>query len=189
MNEVIPNLITTEIFQCPNIDVVVDGQFLPFADGVLRGIVMIDVLHHIPQPRLFLTEASRCVRSGGCLIMIEPWVTPWSRLIYAKLHHEPFCPDASEWEFPSTGPLSGANGALPWLMFERDRIQFEQEFPEWHIQLIKPIMPFRYLISGGVSMRSLMPGWTFGFWRGLEYVFQPWIKKWAMFAQIVLIKE
>jgi SAM-dependent methyltransferase len=189
MNEVIPNLITTEIFQCPNIDVVVDGQFLPFADGVLRGIVMIDVLHHIPQPRLFLTEASRCVRSGGCLIMIEPWVTPWSRLIYAKLHHEPFCPDASEWEFPSTGPLSGANGALPWLMFERDRIQFEQEFPEWHIQLIKPIMPFRYLISGGVSMRRLMPGWTFGFWRGLEDVFQPWIKKWAMFAQIVLRKE
>ena len=61
MNEVIPNLITTEIFHCPNIDAVVDGHCLPFADNVLRGIVMTDVLHHIPHPRLFFAEATRYV--------------------------------------------------------------------------------------------------------------------------------
>jgi hypothetical protein len=38
----------------------------------------------------------------------------------------------------------------------------------WYIQTIKPMMPFRYLVSGGVSMRSFMPGWSFSFWRGLE---------------------
>lgn len=91
--------------------------------------------------------------------------------------------------FLQPDPFLEANGALPWLMFERDWIQFEQEFPQWRIQIIKPFMPFCYLISGGMSMRSLMPGWTFGFWRGLESLFQPWINYWAMFAFIVLIKN
>ena len=27
--------------------------------------------------------------SGGLVIMREPWVTSWSRLLYSKLHHEP----------------------------------------------------------------------------------------------------
>ncbi|NJO14805.1 MAG: class I SAM-dependent methyltransferase [Thioploca sp.] len=188
MCEIIQDLITTEIFYCPNIDAVVDGQCLPFADGTLRGIVMTDVLHHIPQPRRFFAEAARCVRSGGSIIAIEPWVSSWSRLIYTKLHHEPFHPYAKIWEFPATGPLSGANGALPWIIFERDHAQFEQEFPQWQIQMIKPMMPFRYLISGGVSMRNLMPGWTFSSWRRLEWLFQPWMNHWAMFAQIVLRK-
>lgn len=186
MKEVIPNLITTEIFHCPNIDAVVDGQRLPFADNVLRGIVLTDVLHHIPQSRLFFAEATRCVHTSGVIVMIEPWVSSWSRLIYSKLHHEPFCPDAKEWECPSSGPISGANGALPWLMFERDRIQFEREFPQWHIYKVEP---FCYLISRGVSMRNLIPGWTFVFWRGLESIFQPWMKLWAMFALIILIKQ
>jgi SAM-dependent methyltransferase len=74
LDEYIPGLITSEIFYCPGISAVLDGQQLPFAEGVLRGIVMTDVLHHLPQPRAFLSEAARCVQPGGVLVMIEPWV-------------------------------------------------------------------------------------------------------------------
>jgi len=159
----IPGLITSEVFKCSSSSIVLDGCFLPFCNGVLKGIVMTDVFHHISQPRKFLEEATRCVREGGVLVMIEPWVTPWSQWAYQKLHHEPFRPHAKAWEFLRSGPLSGANGALPWIIFKRDRTLFEQEFPEWKIQMIKLGMPFRYLISGGVSLRSLMPGWAFVF--------------------------
>src|SRR5262249_31802772 len=38
-------------------------------------------------------QATRCVRSGGVVAMIEPWVTPWSRFVYTRLHHEPFQPE------------------------------------------------------------------------------------------------
>ena len=120
--------------------------------------------------------------------MIEPWVTPWSRVVYTRLHHEPFRPDAPEWEFPSTGPLSGANGALAWIVFVRDREQFAREFPEWQIHVITPGMPFRYLLSGGVALRSLMPGSTFRLWRRIESGLQPWMDTWAMFAHIVLVR-
>ena len=123
------------------------------------------------------------------MIMIEPWVTPWSRLIYSRLHHEPFRPEAVQWSFPRKGPLSEANSALPWIIFERDRDQFQEEFPEWQIHTIKPIMPFRYLVSGGVSMRAFMPGWSFALWRTIENLLQPWMQNLAMFVLIVLIKD
>lgn len=120
------------------------------------------------------------------MAMIEPWVSPWSKLIYGYLHHEPFRPQADEWEFPSTGPLSGANMAIPWIIFERDRKRFEQEFPDWKIQSIVPFMPFSYVVSGGVSTRSLVPGTAFPLLRSLEERMQPVMKSWAMFAEIRL---
>jgi SAM-dependent methyltransferase len=97
----IPKLITSEIFYSSHVKMVLDGSGLPFVNESLSGIVMTDVLHHLPQPRQFFTEASRCVQPGGSVIMIEPWVTPWSRLVYSKLHHEPFQPEAVEWTFPT----------------------------------------------------------------------------------------
>ena len=121
--------------------------------------------------------------------MIEPWVTKWSKLIYTNLHHEPFRPQSAQWEFSTTGPMSGANGALPWILFERDRDQFDREFPEWGVQRIEIQMPFRYLVSGGVSMRSLAPGWSFGLCRGFEQALKPWMRSLGMFATIVLSRR
>lgn len=69
---------------------------------------------------------------------------------------------------------------------ERDRPQFELEFPVWKIRRIYPCMPFVYLLSGGVSMRSLSPGWSFGFWDWLETRLTPWMNYLAGFALIVL---
>lgn len=185
LNDFIPDLITSEVFSCAGVSGVLDGLQLPFAEDSLRAIVMTNVLHHLPQPRRFFVEAARCIRPAGVVIMIEPWVSKWSRLVYKQLHHEPFYPEAAEWEFPLGGPLSGANGALPWMLFERDRERFQQEFP-WCVEQVKPIMPFRYLVSGGVSMRSLMPEWSFTAWRRLENALQPWRWHLGMFAQVVL---
>jgi SAM-dependent methyltransferase len=184
----IPEAITSDVFPCPGVDRVVDAQQLEFATGSLRAIVMIDVLHHLPQVRRFFAEAARCVRPGGVVVMIEPWLTAWSKLVYARLHHEPFDTAARQWEFPLSGPLSGANGALPWIVFRRDRAQFEREFPEWRIQSVAPRMPMRYLLSGGMSVRSLVPGWTFGVWRWAEGALGPLMDYLAMFALIVLAR-
>jgi SAM-dependent methyltransferase len=161
---------------------------LPFANDTLRAILMTGVLHHIPDVRQFFSEATRCLRPGGKIVMIEPWATSWSRQVYTRMHHEPFEPDASQWHFPSNGPLSDANSALPWILFDRDRATFKREFPLLEVESIKPMMPFLYLLSGGLSMRSLMPGWSFRPWCFVESLFQPWMNSWAMFARIVLGK-
>ena len=186
LNELVPNLITSEIFLSEDVDIVLDGAALPFSTRSLRAIVMVDVLHHIPDVRQFLSEARRCLVTGGRIIMVEPWTSPWSKVIYKNLHHEPFLTDTSDWNFPITGPLSGANGALPWIVFERDRRKFEAEYPELGVRTIEPFMPFTYLVSGGVSMRTIMPAFTFPFWRAVDNNFQRWSDTWSMFAFIMV---
>jgi SAM-dependent methyltransferase len=182
----IPGLITSEVFTSTGVQIVADAQRMPFADESLRAIVMTDVLHHMPNVRRFFSESSRCLRPGGKIVMIEPWVTWWSRIIYAYLHAEPFCPDSPDWTFAPSGPLSGANSALPWIIFVRDRGQFVSEFPEFSIEQIRPFLPFRYLLSGGVGARSLMPGFTNSAWAALEQLLESQMSRLGTFALIVV---
>lgn len=179
----LPTVITSEVFETPGVRLIADACDLPLPNQSLDAIVMTDVFHHIPDVSRFLVEATRCVRPGGKIVMIEPWRTPWSEWIYTHLHSEPFSPE-SGWKIPSTGPLSGANGALPWIVFQRDKVLFETQHPLWRIRNIEPMMPFSYILSGGVSMRSLLPGWMYRPIRILERALLP--RRWAMFALIEL---
>lgn len=179
-------VIQSEVFHCRNVDVVADARELPFGSSSLKAIAMTDVFHHIPQPEIFLREGVRCLLPGGRVVMIEPWVCAWSKLVYGHLHHEPFLPQAESWELSGTGPLSDANGALPWIIFVRDRQLFEKKFPGLVIEEIIPMMPWRYLVSGGVSMRNLMPGVTYNFWKGIESLVSPLNHYLGMFALISL---
>jgi SAM-dependent methyltransferase len=184
--EVVPEAITSEVFPTPGAMLVADARVLPIASGALRAIVMVDVLHHLPDCGAFLAEAARCVRPGGAIVAVEPWVTAWSRLVYGRLHHEPFDPEREGWTLPSTGPLSTANGALPWIVLSRDRSRFEASFPQWRIRGIRPMMPVSYLLAGGVSMRALAPGFAYPLVRRAEALAAPWMDRLAMFALIQL---
>ena len=186
LRSLVPGVIGSDVFVAPGVDVVLDAQRQPIRSAALRAIVMTNVLHHIPDPALLFAEAQRCLRPGGRIVMLEPWVSAWSRLIYRYLHHEPFETGASSWTIPSTGPLSGANGALPWIIFERDRALFERRFPSLVIRAVRPTLPFRYLVSGGLGSRLGMPAWTTGPWRAFERLLSPVVSHLAMFAYIVV---
>jgi len=189
LSDIIPGLVTSEIRNVPLVDIVMNAQHLPFKKESLKAIVMINVLHHIPSVSSFISGAASCIKPGGSVVMIEPWVTPWSKIIYRYFHHEPFDPDATDWNFSEGGRLSQANDALPWIIFKRDRQMFEEKFPAWHIKDINLHSPFCYLLSGGVSLRSFMPGNLYCFWRKIENMFNPWMAYWAMFATIYLERK
>ena len=186
LDKFLPGLITTEVFFNPFVRMVMDGCSMPFADRSLKAIVMVDVFHHIPDSEVFLKEVTRCLRPGGKVLMVEPWATAWSSFIYTHLHHEPFDSMAKNWSFPTTGPLSGANSALPSIVFERDRSLFLSKFPRLKIEGITIEKPFVYLLSGGVSLRSFMPGFSYIIWARIENLLSPWIHKTGMFAKIQL---
>ena len=187
--QIIGNALTSEILPVPSIDLRLDGGDLPFKKNSLKGIFMVDVFHHLPKVNRFLMDAARCVKPGGVVVMIEPWNTPWSRFIYKYLHHEPFDSKVTNWSFPRGGPLSEANSALPWIVFDRDRKKFERKYPHWKIASIKQHTPLRYLLSGGVSIVSIMPGRSFEFWRILEKQLVPLMEYIALFATIVLVRR
>ena len=182
LRDFLPGVITSEVFPLSGVDRVEDATALSFADESLDAIVMTDVLHHIPDVAQFLREASRTLRPGGRLVMIEPWRTGWSDWVYRNLHHEPFRPDAEDWRLPPGGPLSMANGALPWIVFARDRKVFDRDNPGLTVASIEPLMPIAYLASGGVSMRALLPGSAYPLVRSLER--RALREKGAMFALI-----
>lgn len=181
MANFIPDLITSEVMDTSGVDLITDACALPFGANTLDNIVMTDVFHHIPNVNLFLDETSRCLRIGGKLIMIEPWVTSWSKFIYTKFHHEPFLVDAN-WELPKGGALSMANGALPWIVFKRDNQIFSERYPTLRLNRIDPLMPISYLLSGGISKRSLLMGSFYKYVRRLERDFLG--EKGSMFAFI-----
>ena len=184
--EQIPGLVTSDVFACEGVQRVIDARRIPYGDAELRAIVMTDVLHYIPDAAAFFREGQRCLRPEGAVLMVEPWNTPLARLVWTRLHHEPFEPEAAAWEFPASGPLSAANTALPWIVFSRDRERFAREFPMLSIESVEPCMPLRYVVSGGISMRSLMPGWATGSWRGIEAALEPLRDRLGMFAKITV---
>jgi SAM-dependent methyltransferase len=165
-----------------------NGCSMPFKNDSLKAVLMVDVFHHIPDVDMFLIEAVRCLRAGGTILMVEPWITPWSSFVYTHIHHEPVDMKVKQWSFPVLGPLSGANSALPWIVFERDRRLFELRYPGLSIKNIKVEKPFVYLLSGGISLRSIMPGITYRFWEYIESILGRMNLKLGMFAKIFLQK-
>lgn len=184
--EVVPQAITADILPSPFVALCCDGQCLPFRGGSLAGIVMLNVFHHLPSPGRFLEEAVRCLEPGGKVVMIEPWMTAASEAIYRLLHHERTDPRQRGWDFESSGPLSGANQALPWIVFARDRALFAARFPRLEIERVAPHTPLGYLLSGGLSFRGSAPPSWFATCRRIEELLRPLYPLTAMFATIVL---
>lgn len=188
LKELIPNVICSDIIPLPTNDMTFSALEMPFEDNSVSGIFMVDTFHHIPDSELFLKEAKRVLKKGGKIIMIEPANSVWGRFIYKRFHHEPFIPEGG-WTIPSTGPMSGANGALPWIVFERDKKLFSEKFPDLMIENIKYHQPLMYLISGGVSHRQLMPNFAYGACAMFDKVLSSLTKQVSMFMTIKIIKQ
>ena len=49
-----------------------DATALPFRDGAFASVLVRDLLHHLPEPRLATAEAARVLAPGGTLLLLEP---------------------------------------------------------------------------------------------------------------------
>ena len=187
IKEVISNVITSDIIELPNVDKVFSAVNMPFEQASIDGFFMFDVLHHIVDPRAFFTEALRCLKVSGNIVMIEPANTLWSRFIYRHFHHELFDTEG-KWELKEIGPLSCGNGAIPWIIFSRDRKIFENEFPSLRIVRMHNHTPLRYLLSGGLTLRQLVPSFSYPVIKAIECALSPINNLLGMFQTIELEK-
>lgn len=187
IKEVIGNVITSDLLDLPHVDRMFSAANMPFEDDSVDAFVMVNVLHHMADPRGFLEEAGRCLRDLGKIVMIEPANTVWSRFIYKNFHHEPF--DTTEqWKLEQERPLSIANGALPWIIFSRDQEHFNKAFPYLRIVRTDHHTPLLYLLSGGLTLRQLVPSCTYPVFKFLERVLSPFNSLFGMFQTIELQK-
>ena len=151
-----PGIITSDVIS--NVaDLVVDARKLPFPDGSLRALLLTHVFHHIPDVAAFFKEAERALIPGGVISMIEVAHTPFARFFFRNFHHEPYEDAAVQWAFQQHDSMMDSNQALAWIVFSRDRSQFERQFPSLRIEHLE-LMPWvAYFVSGGVTMRYLIP--------------------------------
>jgi SAM-dependent methyltransferase len=51
------------------------GEALPFPDASFDGAVLLNALHHVPDPAIALAEAARVLVPGGRIVVVEPLAT------------------------------------------------------------------------------------------------------------------
>lgn len=161
--QALPGVLSTDIVWCPWLDAVADAQKLPFQTASVANIFGVDMLHHVAAPMTFLREAQRVLVSGGRLILVEPWVTPFSYFIYRFFHQEECDLSARPWELAEAQPPSDkkafdGNQAIPYLLFgKRHRSQTFGSLPGLTPLAIEPFCLFSYLLSMGFKPMSLLP--------------------------------
>jgi SAM-dependent methyltransferase len=118
------NVLALDLRAGADVDVRGSALALPFKDASASAILLLNVLHHLPDPARFLRECERVLKPGGRVCLIEPYAGPFSRWLTRSLHHEPW-DEAGSWILPNSGPMTGANMALPSIMFVRDRRRYD----------------------------------------------------------------
>ena len=183
--EYFPHLISTDVVPTPYVDVVCDAGSLPFQSGSVGALVMVDVLHHLPQPLAFLAEAGRILQPGGRVAMIEPWITVPSYLLYRYFHHED-CSLAVDVRRPF-GELDkrafDGNAAIPFKLLK----QGKQGAPAWRLLQAEPFLGLPYLATLGFKSTRPMPRAVIRIAKVCERLFRP-LRRWAS-TRILIVWE
>ena len=187
-----PALITSDIRKIQNIDMKLDAQAMNLVDDSVRCVYAINVFHHLPDPELFFSELTRVLRPGGGCILIEPHGGFVSALVHRHLHSdEHFDPDVPGWRTDRIGgPLSGANQALAHIIFERDLTRFNAIYGA-KLEIVYrgyESNGLRYLLSGGLTFRQLMPSFMTSPLKLIEKLLSP-LARYLSLHQVIVLRR
>ncbi|HOW72348.1 MAG TPA: class I SAM-dependent methyltransferase [Phycisphaerae bacterium] len=153
-----PEVLATDAMPTPWCDRVVDACHMNFEDDSVGNLVMFDVLHHIPEPLRVFEEASRVLRPSGRIVVVEPLLTAWSRIVY-RFHHESIDETSDLFNVPAPPPSSAdyANAATATLFFHRHREAFLQHVPRLRWVSDQAFSCLAYPLTGGFRPFCLIP--------------------------------
>jgi hypothetical protein len=105
----------------------------------------------------------RVLVPGGRLILVEPWVTPFSYVVYRYFHQEDCDLSALPWISDDEHCVAAkkafdGNTAIPYLLFAgQNRAMTFESLPRMNPVLIEPFCLFAYLLSCGFKSPNLLP--------------------------------
>ncbi len=183
-----PSIVTSDVVQHVA-DRLIDARHLPFADNSVRALLLIQVFHHIPDADAFFKEAERALVPGGVISMIEVAHTPLARFFFKNFHPEPYEDDCREWAYAQNDFMMDSNQALSWMVFARDRAEFEKRHPALKIEGMSFLPGLTYLLSGGVTARCLIPNWMNGLLIWIEQLLKPFASVFSLHWHICVKKR
>ena len=159
MRESYPDVLATDVVVDSNLDKVLNAESMNLKDNSVHSFFAQNCFHHFPHPDQFFMELNRVLEPGGGLVLLEPYYGPFASILYKHLFStEGFDKTYSSWEAPVSGPMNGANQALSYIVFNRDRIEFESKYPNLKIVHQRRVNNYlKYLLSGGLNFRQLCP--------------------------------
>jgi len=186
-----PDIISTDIKKAENLDMVVDAQNMPFEQNSVRAIYGINCFHHFPNPDLFFNELDRVLVKGCGCILIDPYYGTSAKQFYKKIFDtETFDMTQKEWVNESLGFMNGANQALSYIVFIRDKKKFEERYPNLEIIVQKPLNNYiRYVLSGGLNFRQILPSFFSPVIKFFEFIFMPFNSVFALHHILVIRKK
>ncbi len=193
--QALPGLLSTDLVWSPWLDAVADAQSLPFRTASVANIFGVDMLHHVAAPMTFLREAQRVLVPGGRLILVEPWVTPFSYMIYRYFHQEGCDLSAQPWDTNDAHSPSGkkafdGNPAIPYLLFgTRHRSQTLGSLPGFTPLAIEPFCLFAYLLSMGFKPMSLLPEFLYPAVSKIEKATLPLWRRFAALRVFLVLEK
>lgn len=187
-----PQIITSDIKKTELVDTILDAQQMDLNDESVGAFYGINCFHHFPDPDKFFREAIRTLKKGGGFILIDPYYGPFSNFFYKRVFDfEFFDKKMRGWKtLESDGPSKGANQALSYIVFIRDRKKFQSEFPDLEIVYEKRFSNYiRYLFSGGLNFKPLLPKIFIPFLNVIEILFIPLGHLFALHHILVIKKK
>jgi len=190
-----PEVISTDLIPCPWLDVVADAQALPFQTSTVTNVLGLDVLHHLAAPMKFLREAQRILVPGGRLVLVEPWITPVSRIIYRHFHQEDCDLSAQPWKLQDPGTAQekkafDGNQAIPYLLFgAKNRERTLAALPSLECLQAEPFCLFAYLLSFGFKPMNLLPEILYPSVSRLERLSLPLWRRFAALRVLLVLEK
>jgi len=126
---------------------------------------MIDVLHHLQKPLDFFKQAHQVLKPGGRIILIEPFPSPFSLIVYKLFHLEPFIFHQNIFSTnlsKKTKQPWDSNQAIAYLLFYKHFKKFKKIYGKKLKTIKKQKFSFLlYPLSGGFENKQLVPDWLF----------------------------
>ena len=158
--EFCPDAIATDLEETPWTDRTADCCNLPFGDRSIGNLVMIDVFHHLADPRAFLEEAARVLLPGGRVVMLEPWTSVLGYQFYRRVHQEVAERQVdTDHPFPNGKEAFQGNPALPELFFQPDGVNPPRGELKGRLEVreVRRLPALSWLFTGGFSPYCLLP--------------------------------
>ncbi|MDH1147170.1 class I SAM-dependent methyltransferase [Pseudomonas mosselii] len=184
------DVLATDIVSGPGLDRTLDAEAMDLPDASVRVLFGQNCFHHFPHPSRFFEELQRVAVPGGGAILLEPYHGPLAAWLFRRLFRtEGYDKNFPSWETPVAGPMNGANQALSYIVFERDRAEFELRFPQLEIVHQETCRNYpMYLLSGGLNFRQLWPTWATPVLKILQRLISP-LNRWLALHHIVVIRR
>ncbi|MCX6170088.1 MAG: class I SAM-dependent methyltransferase [Ignavibacteriales bacterium] len=185
-----PDILSSDIHVNPWVDLTFDAHRLPFNSSTFSNIVLVDTIHHLYNPIMFLEEALRVLKAGGRLILIEPFPSPFSLLIYRRFHPEPFIMDIDYYEVKNLESKKtwDANQAIPYLLFFKNKNRFQTKFLN-RLKFIKrkKISFVLYPATGGFENKQIILNKLVPIIKFIENILTPF--NWLMAFRCYIVIE